>query len=63
MIARIPVIIYNVTAKPIRIRAKEELCRLEEVKVLREVDVCKTEEKHTTEELRKGQSQQETRYI
>ena len=61
--ARIPVKIYNVTAKPIRIRAKEELCRLEEVKVLREADVCKTEEKHTTEELRKGQSQQETRDI
>ncbi|KAH3719836.1 hypothetical protein DPMN_062720 [Dreissena polymorpha] len=36
---RIPVRICNVTAKPIKIRAKQNLCKLEEITVLREAPI------------------------
>jgi len=37
--ARIPVRICNVSAKPIKIRAKQNLCKLEEITVLREAPI------------------------
>lgn len=37
--ARIPVRICNITARPIKIKAKADLCQLQEVKVLREAPV------------------------
>ena len=38
--ARTPVRICNVTARPINIKAKQTLCQLNEVKVLREAPIC-----------------------
>ncbi|KAH3738140.1 hypothetical protein DPMN_044768 [Dreissena polymorpha] len=37
--ARIPVKMCNISARPVKIRAKHELCELQEVKVLREAPI------------------------
>jgi hypothetical protein len=37
--ARVPVRLCNISARPVKIRAKQELCELQEVKVLREAPI------------------------